>query len=104
MDLQTGGFRPALLFSSHVILVIGVFKKITPLAIRASHSGAKPWEDSSGNLYAPCPNSFDQTVLFDVVLEASALLSTSCDLVVIIRQNPVFPVDGGTTKGLPLAR
>lgn len=46
----------------------------------------------------------DWVVLFDVILEASPLLRTSCGMVVIIRQNPVFPMDARITEGLLLSR
>jgi hypothetical protein len=46
----------------------------------------------------------DWVVLFDVILEASPTLRTSCDLVVITRQKAAFPIDARVTKGLPLTR
>lgn len=42
----------------------------------------------------------DWVVLFDVIWEASPFLRTSCMVVVIVRQSPVFPVDARITEGL----
>lgn len=46
----------------------------------------------------------DWVVLFDVIWEASPFLRTSCGVVVIVRQNPVFPVDARIAKVLLLGR
>lgn len=46
----------------------------------------------------------DWVVLFGVILEAFPLLRTLCGVVVIVRQNPVFPVDARIAEVLLLGK
>lgn len=46
----------------------------------------------------------DWVVLFGVILETFPLLRTLCGVVVIVRQNPVFPVGARIAEVLLLGR